>query len=602
MKRTFARWMTALLMASLLWTPTAFMEADPVPEAVVEPAAEAIDETVEECEAELEDALEPPEEAEEFDLVEACDAIIESEDGAQEYHLWPEGALGDRGALFSGYVDQLFGLNEGTYEARNLGGDLTGESRALYNYLRARVSEVASGARSDTVFTYAPRGGLTGETASDILEMLIADCPYETYWFGSGYSIATSWNSITISLDVGSDYAYPLAEYTTDADAITSAKAAAANARAIVARHAGKSDYDKLVAYRDEICGAVDYNTDAVTSWPENSKDPWQLISVFDGDPATNVVCEGYAKAFQYLCDMSDFSGRVMCYSVTGYLDGGAHKWNVVRMPNGRNYLVDITACDQEGSGTYDWLFMKAPAGGSAYDGYRYVVRQGYGVFSGTYVYDSISWSIYTVADLILSAGAYLDEESLLPESDDQDFGAELPVSDDDVAAPEPAAASIPTIAATRSAPRTVTAAPGSVYQLDLGGKTGKRFKSSKKSVATVNAAGLVTIKKAGKTTLSFKVGAKTRRIRLTVKDPTIPGNVSIAPVNTAVKKGETVALSPVIPEGANSAFKWKSSNKKVATVRNGVVTFKRAGRVTITCTAVRGGKKAKVTFRVAKQ
>ena len=31
--------------------------------------------------------------------------------------------------------------------------------------------------------------------------------------------------------------------------------------------------------------------------------DPWQLIYVFDDDPDTNVVCEGYAKAFKYEAD-----------------------------------------------------------------------------------------------------------------------------------------------------------------------------------------------------------------------------------------------------------------------------------------------------------
>lgn len=44
---------------------------------------------------------------------------------------------------------------------------------------------------------------------------------------------------------------------------------------------------------------------------------------------------------------------------------------------------------------------------------------------------------------------------------------------------------------------------------------------------------------------------------------------------------------------------KWKSSNMKVATVINGVVTFKKKGSVTITCTAMRGKKKAKIKFNV---
>lgn len=37
----------------------------------------------------------------------------------------------------------------------------------------------------------------------------------------------------------------------------------------------------------------------------------------------------------------------------------------------------------------------------------------------------------------------------------------------------------------------------------------------------------------------------------------------------------------------------------KVATVINGVVTFKKKGSVTITCTAMRGKKKAKIKFNV---
>jgi len=171
------------------------------------------------------------------------------------------------------------------------------------------------------------------------------------------------------------------------------------------------------------------------------------------------------------------------------------------------------------------------------------------------------------------------------------------------VPAPAPAPApATPTIPAVKKAGKTtVSAAPGSVYQLDLGGAGGKAFKSSKKKVAVVNGAGQVTIRGAGKTKITFKVGKKKRTVTLTVKDPTIPTSVSLNPVNTAAKVGDAVTLTPVISPETNSTFKWKSSNKKVASVSNGVVTFKKAGKVTITCTAVRGKKKAKVTFRVSK-
>ena len=148
----------------------------------------------------------------------------------------------------------------------------------------------------------------------------------------------------------------------------------------------------------------------------------------------------------------------------------------------------------------------------------------------------------------------------------------------------------------------TVVAAPGSKAQLDLGGATGKKFKSSNKKVAKVSKSGVVTFKKAGKVKITYKVGKRTRKATLTVTDPTLPTAVAIPEVNTAVKKGESVTLTPTVNEGANpGGYKWKSSNKKVATVKNGVVKFKKKGKVTITCTTKRGKKKARVTFAVSK-
>ena len=174
------------------------------------------------------------------------------------------------------------------------------------------------------------------------------------------------------------------------------------------------------------------------------------------------------------------------------------------------------------------------------------------------------------------------------------------------VAAPVPAAdpvATVPTVPAVKkSGKATVSAAPGAVYQLDLGGATGKAFKSSNKKVATVDGNGVVTVKKAGKVKISFKVGKKKRTVTLTVKDPTIPAAIALNLSGTVpAKVGVPQALSVTLPAGTSSGIKWKSSNKKVATVKNGVVTFKKSGKVTVTATATRGKKKAKVKFVVSK-
>ncbi len=150
----------------------------------------------------------------------------------------------------------------------------------------------------------------------------------------------------------------------------------------------------------------------------------------------------------------------------------------------------------------------------------------------------------------------------------------------------------------------TISAAPGDIYQIDLGGSAGKKFKSSKKKVAIVDQNGLLTVRGAGKTKITVKVGKKTRTLNLTVKDPTIPTKLMITASGPLTgKKGETVQLDvTMLPGEANSAIKWKSSNKKVATVSStGLVTFKKPGKATITATAVRGKKKAKVKVKVTK-
>ena len=149
----------------------------------------------------------------------------------------------------------------------------------------------------------------------------------------------------------------------------------------------------------------------------------------------------------------------------------------------------------------------------------------------------------------------------------------------------------------------TVTAAPGTVYQIDLGGASGAKYKSSKKKVAQVDGNGNVTIKGAGKTKITFKVGKKKRALTLSVKDPTVPGSVALDMTGTnTVVKGSSVTLTPSVPEGTYSGFTWKTSNKKVATVKNGVVSFRRKGKAVITCIAKRGKKKAKVTYNVINQ
>ena len=152
-------------------------------------------------------------------------------------------------------------------------------------------------------------------------------------------------------------------EYQTNTKNGESVQEAVKNAQKIVTDHIEETDEEKLRSYKKEICGLVSYNEDTAGASYGN---PWQLIWVFDKDEKTNVVCEGYAKAFKYLCDQSSFNGNIRCITVTGTMSDGKnserHMWNVVLMDDGCNYLADLTNCDGDSDdpsiGYPDKLFL----------------------------------------------------------------------------------------------------------------------------------------------------------------------------------------------------------------------------------------------------
>ena len=232
-----------------------------------------------------------------------------------------------------------------------------------------------------------------------VCDALRIDYPYELYWYDKtvgyyygGSAVSASWYNgsyhmyypqpmtYSFSFAVSNDYAAAnstetrqvgedtiTASFRTDSSKTAATKTAAANARAVVNNHAGLHDYDKVTAYKEYICEQVEYNKAAAAdSYAGGYGDPWQLVWVFDGNASTNVVCEGYAKAFQYLCDLTAFNAKVECRTVTGIMSGGTgaggHMWNVLQI-GGKNYLVDVTNSDAGTVGANGGLFMVGQSG-----------------------------------------------------------------------------------------------------------------------------------------------------------------------------------------------------------------------------------------------
>lgn len=344
---------------------------------------------------------------------------------------------------------------------RNLGDQLTGTEAVIYAAFRAAFAQIAAGGQTSSVVAIPMSDfGQTTFTAEElglpyiyrskawhpdlkdrlreiysfnlqnILQAILNDFPYELYWFDKTIGIqakAYTYSAREGKLEVSGSYTFYFAvsrafstgkttdvtingqarSFYLEVDTSVGARVrgAAANAKQIVADNASLSGAGKLAAYRRVICGLVEYDT-AATAAGTPYGDPWQLIAVFDGDTATNVVCEGYAKAFKYLCDLSATGlDDIYCYSVTGTMNGGEHMWNIVTMEDGRNYLVDVTNCDTGKVGADDLLFLAGWASGTAGRSYVYAARGR----TITYTYSDRILAAFDASTLAMSRYGYYD-------------------------------------------------------------------------------------------------------------------------------------------------------------------------------------------------
>ena len=342
-----------------------------------------------------------------------------------EMVIVPETDLPGNDELFAGYVEQLFYGDAGISLYGNMGGaSLTGTGKEIYAALEPKVQAVAKGELTSTQFAVSDVNYSGAVTANDVkpiivevVNYLLMDYPFDLYWFDktAGYRFGVSSGAagklnVTISFAVAQGYKGSN-DYEVNASQVDAANAAASNAKAIAGKYAGKSDYEKLDGFRKEICDLVSYNHEAANTAMAYGN-PWQLVWVFDENPDTNVVCEGYSKAFQYLCDLSGFTG---CYTVTGVMSGGTgaggHMWNIVTL-GGKNYLVDVTNCDEGSIGSPDKLFL-AGASGSVAGGYTCSVSNPGGSTNIVYKYDANEVSLFGEKILTLSTEKYSDKGAL---------------------------------------------------------------------------------------------------------------------------------------------------------------------------------------------
>lgn len=306
----------------------------------------------------------------------------------------------DGDTLFGEYLQRLMYPDRVPSTLSDWGEDtsyLNEKERQVYDDLKILCTEVADGKRTQTndwwipVETTVQLEGRTEEEALlsvvDFYKVTVASYwgwGYELYWRNTGafpceYVYDVSGDTLTlqglrVGVVVSVDYrVQPDDLYHVNPEKTGAARKAVENARQIAASYEGKTDYEKLRGFLKTICGLVSYDWESLEAGIYG--DPWQLVYVFDGDPNTNVVCEGYAKAYQYLCDLAD----IPCYLMTGDVivddvgPGVGHMWNNVIL-DGKTYLVDPTNCDSGNVGMPDQLFLRGAVrnGDGSYDIYAY--------------------------------------------------------------------------------------------------------------------------------------------------------------------------------------------------------------------------------------
>ena len=131
------------------------------------------------------------------------------------------------------------------------------------------------------------------------------------------------------------------------------------------------------------------------------------------------------------------------------------------------------------------------------------------------------------------------------------------------------------------------------------------KYKSSNTSIATVNAKGVVTVKKKGKckiTVTSIYDSQVKGTLSLTVSKGKQKAKITLKEKKASIVVGKTTTIKVKYFKGiSNKNIAFSSSDKKVATVSSkGKVTGKKAGKATITVTSlINKNVKAKFTITV---
>ncbi len=159
----------------------------------------------------------------------------------------------------------------------------------------------------------------------------------EFFWLTSGYQ----WESRTIGSRI--TVTFTVTSLASAEEIISMRSAAAAVCQSLVDQTLEMSDYEAALFFHDYIIEATAYDYELAEVF-----DSINTLETLDGNAygalvEHKAVCEGYARAFQWLMKERGLPCRlVKGYDINEYPDGIGHTWNIATL-GGNDYHIDLT-------------------------------------------------------------------------------------------------------------------------------------------------------------------------------------------------------------------------------------------------------------------
>ena len=212
--------------------------------------------------------------------------VVVTVEGTEEVVLPSDTGAPSSDELFAEFVERSFEgqpLSKASRKLRSAVSSLQGYDRAIYNYIAGQLPQIALGvdaviAKDENEELYVPTDAQNAANEkvfinlSRIIDVLLAEHPYELYWYDKTagtiqqpFRLKASYDSslrtyvlsttdcMYLRFSVAEEYS--AGDYLVDTSIGQSVQSAVDNANAIVSEYGSASDEEKLRGYKNEICG-----------------------------------------------------------------------------------------------------------------------------------------------------------------------------------------------------------------------------------------------------------------------------------------------------------------------------------------------------------